>query len=81
MGVFEMIKRDLDVVMERDPAARSRLEILLCYPGFHALLGHRLANWLYRRSWVLLARLISQINRTLTQIEIHPGPVSARASL
>lgn len=73
MGIFKTIKRDLDVVLERDPAARSRLEVLLCYPGFHALLWHRLAHWLYRRGWLVLARVVSQINRTLTQIEIHPG--------
>jgi serine O-acetyltransferase len=73
MGIFKTIKRDLDVVLERDPAARSRLEVLLCYPGFHALLWHRLAHWLYKRGWLVLARLVSQINRTLTQIEIHPG--------
>lgn len=73
MGFFKTLKRDLDVVLERDPAARSRLEVILCYPGFHALLWHRLAHWLYKRGWLLLARLVSQINRTLTQIEIHPG--------
>ncbi len=73
MGIFKTIKHDLDVVLERDPAARSRLEVLLCYPGFHALLWHRLAHWLYKRGWPVLARIISQINRTLTQIEIHPG--------
>lgn len=73
MGIFATIKRDLDVVLERDPAARSRLEVFLCYPGFHALLWHRLAHWLYKRGWLVLARIVSQINRTLTQIEIHPG--------
>ncbi|MGI6551259.1 MAG: serine O-acetyltransferase [Syntrophomonadales bacterium] len=73
MGIFKTIKQDLDVVLERDPAARSRLEVLLCYPGFHALLWHRLAHWLYKRGWLVLARIVSQINRTLTQIEIHPG--------
>ncbi len=73
MGFFKTLKRDLDVVLERDPAARSRLEVILCYPGFHALLWHRLAHWLWKRGWLLLARLVSQLNRTLTQIEIHPG--------
>lgn len=73
MGILRTINRDLQVVLERDPAARSRLEVLLCYPGFHALIWHRLAHWLHRRGWLVLARLISQINRTLTQIEIHPG--------
>ncbi len=73
MGFLKTLKRDLDVVLERDPAARNRLEVFLCYPGFHALLWHRLAHWLYKRGWVVLARLVSHINRTLTQIEIHPG--------
>lgn len=73
MGIFATVKRDLDVVLQRDPAARSRLEVFLCYPGFHALLWHRLAHWLYKRGWLVLARIVSQINRTLTQIEIHPG--------
>ena len=57
----------------RDPAARSRLEILLLYPGVHATLFHRLAHWLYGRRLYFLARLVSQISRHLTGIEIHPG--------
>lgn len=73
MGLFERIKRDIRVIFERDPAAKSILEVILCYPGFHALLLHRIAHWFYQRNMVLLPRLISQFNRFLTGIEIHPG--------
>jgi serine O-acetyltransferase len=60
-------------VFERDPAARSRLEVLLCYPGLHAVLIHRTAHALWRGGWLLCARLLSQFARWLTGIEIHPG--------
>lgn len=73
MELFRRIKRDIQVVFERDPAARSILEVILCYPGFHAILLHRIAHWFYKRGLVLLPRLISQFNRALTGIEIHPG--------
>lgn len=62
-----------DVVRQRDPAARSNLEILLCYPGLHALFFHRMAHFFYRHRWFLLARLISNFSRFMTGIEIHPG--------
>jgi serine O-acetyltransferase len=62
-----------DVVRERDPAARSGLEILLCYPGLHALFFHRMAHFLYRHRWFLPARLVSNFSRFMTGIEIHPG--------
>jgi len=71
--VFARLKRDIKAVMERDPAARGPLEVVLCYPGFHALQLHRLAHFLYRRRFYTAARLVSQFNRFLTQIEIHPG--------
>jgi serine O-acetyltransferase len=64
---------DLQAILKRDPAARNWLEILLCYPGLHALLIHHLAHALYRLKIPLLPRLISHINRFLTGIEIHPG--------
>jgi serine O-acetyltransferase len=67
------IKRDIEVIFERDPAAKSLLEVILCYPGFHAILLHRIAHWFYRKKMFLIARLISQFNRFLTGIEIHPG--------
>ncbi|GFN23134.1 serine O-acetyltransferase [Thermanaeromonas sp. C210] len=70
---WRSIKRDIEVVFERDPAARSVLEVLLCYPGFHAILLHRVAHFFHRKGFTLLARLISQVNRFLTGIEIHPG--------
>ena len=72
-GIFKTIRQQLDSVMARDPAARSRMEVLLTYPGVHVLFFHRIAHWLYRRDSRLLARLVSQIGRWLTGIEIHPG--------
>ncbi len=62
----------------RDPAARSRFEIFLLYPGVHAILYHRLAHWLFRHNLRFLARLVSQWNRLWTGIEIHPGAVIGR---
>ncbi len=73
MGFFRRIKRDIQVVFERDPAAKSVLEVIFCYPGFHAIFMHRCAHWFFERGFVLLPRLISQLNRFLTGIEIHPG--------
>lgn len=71
--MLRQIRRDIRVIFERDPAAKTIWEVVFCYPGFHALLYHRLAHWLYRRGLVLLPRLISQFARFLTGIEIHPG--------
>ncbi|MEM7025817.1 MAG: serine O-acetyltransferase, partial [Pseudomonadota bacterium] len=71
--MFEDIKGDIKAVFERDPAARSRLEVLLCYPGVHARLIHRVAHHLWHHNWQLTARFISQLGRWLTGIEIHPG--------
>ncbi|WP_258358945.1 serine O-acetyltransferase [Moorella sulfitireducens (nom. illeg.)] len=71
--MWRQLKRDIEVIFQRDPAARSILEVILCYPGFHALLLHRIAHFFYGRGMKLLARFISQINRFLTGIEIHPG--------
>jgi serine O-acetyltransferase len=64
---------DLAIIKERDPAARSTLEILLCYPGFHALVMHRISHCLWRLRVPLLPRLLSQVGRLFTGIEIHPG--------
>ncbi len=72
------VREQIETVFKRDPAARSVLEILLCYPGFHAVLFHRVAHGLYRRGWFTLARAISQLARTLTGIEIHPGATIGR---
>ncbi len=71
--MFSGLRKNIRVVMERDPAAKSTLEIILCYPGFHAVIMHRLAHRFYRRRWFVTARLISHISRLLTGIEIHPG--------
>ncbi|MBI5116488.1 serine O-acetyltransferase [Candidatus Poribacteria bacterium] len=71
--MFETLKKDIQVVFERDPAARSTLEILFCYPGFHAIRFHRVAHWLWERRMRFLGRLVSHISRFLTGIEIHPG--------
>ncbi len=71
--MFKRIKRDIEVVFERDPAVKSRLEVILCYPGFHAILLHRLAHFFYRKGYYVVARVLSQLSRFLTQIEIHPG--------
>ena len=71
--MFSNIREQIDTVFKRDPAARSVLEIVLCYPGFHAVLIHRTAHGMYKRGWFTLARVISQFARTLTGIEIHPG--------
>jgi serine O-acetyltransferase len=71
--VFKSIRQQLDSVMARDPAARSRFEVLMTYPGVHVLFFHRVAHWLYHRRRWLLARMASQLGRWLTGIEIHPG--------
>lgn len=71
--MFSRIRRDVQAVRERDPAARSTLEVLLCYPGVHALAFHRLAHWMWRRGWKIPARFLSNIGRFLTGIEIHPA--------
>jgi serine O-acetyltransferase len=67
------LRDEIDAIMARDPAARSRLEVILCYPGFHALLYYRAAHWLWQRGWLLAGRFVSHLGRMLTGIEIHPG--------
>jgi len=67
------IRRDVRAVLERDPAARSTLEVVLCYPGVHALAFHRIAHAIWRRGWRIPARVLSQVARFLTGIEIHPA--------
>jgi serine O-acetyltransferase len=78
MSFFRDIKENIKVVLERDPAARNSLEVLLCYPGVWALIFHKPAHWLYLHNLKLLARLISQLARFLTGIEIHPGATIGR---
>ena len=67
------LRRDIQAVRERDPAARSTLEVLLCYPGVHALACHRFAHAIWRRGWKIPARFLSHIARFFTGIEIHPA--------
>ena len=71
--MLERLREDIAAIAERDPASRSRLEILLCYPGLHAVLFHRLAHAAWRARLRLVGRLISHLGRVLTGIEIHPG--------
>jgi serine O-acetyltransferase len=71
--LLKNLRDEIDATLARDPAARSRLEVALCYPGFHALVYHRLAHWLWRHGWLLAGRFVSHIARMLTGIEIHPG--------
>ena len=76
--MLNTIHDDIQSVLDRDPAARNPLEILLCYPGLHAVWAHRLAHWLWKRGLKLFARWLSQIMRGITGIEIHPGATIGR---
>ncbi len=71
--MWTTMRRDIQAVLDRDPAARGVLEILLCYPGLHAVWIHRASHWLWQRGLRLLGRWVSQLGRALTGIEIHPG--------
>jgi len=71
--LFKNLREEIDTVLAKDPAARSRLEVVFCYPGFHSILFYRLAHWLWVRKWLLLGRFVSHLGRLLTGIEIHPG--------
>ena len=71
--MFYKIKKDIEYIMENDPAARTKLEVFLLYPSIHARLAHILSHFLYKKNLLFLARLISQLARFLTGIEIHPG--------
>jgi len=71
--MFDRIRNDIRVIFERDPAAQSVLEILLCYPGFHAVRFHQGTHWLWNHGLKLPARFLSHVSRLLTGIEIHPG--------
>ncbi|MEO5336998.1 MAG: serine O-acetyltransferase [Magnetospirillum sp. WYHS-4] len=76
--VFKTLREDIDAFMSRDPAARSRLEVLLCYPGLHALLFYRLTSRLWRAGWWLTARWLSHVAKMVTGVEIHPGATIGR---
>ena len=73
MNLLSTLKKDIRVVFERDPAAKSIFEVLLCYPGLHAIWLYRLSHYFYKKNWVVIPRLISHLGRFLTGIEIHPG--------
>jgi serine O-acetyltransferase len=70
---WQELREDIRSVFERDPAARSTWEVVLAYPGFHAVVCHRLSHWLWECNWTTLARVVSHVARFFTGIEIHPG--------
>jgi serine O-acetyltransferase len=72
-GFFARLQEDINTVFQKDPAARSTLEVVTCYPGLHALWTHRVAHFLWARGWRLVARMLSHVSRFFTGIEIHPG--------
>lgn len=76
--MFNKLKEDIEVIFEQDPAARGYLEVILTYSGLHAIWAHRLAHALYKRRFYFSARVLSQISRFFTGIEIHPGAVIGR---
>lgn len=76
--MFKQVKEDIKAVFERDPAAKGYLDVILCCPGLHAVICHRVAHSLYKRRMILLAKLLSQISRFFTGVEIHPGAVIGR---
>ncbi len=78
MGLFKNLHYDIHAIMDRDPAARNPVEVFLLYSGLHAVINHRIASWFYRHHMKFIARLISQISRFFTGIEIHPGAVIGR---
>ena len=78
MGFFSGVREDIKTVLKKDPAARNGLEVLLCYPGVWALIFHKPAHWLFNHHLKLLARVISQLVRWFTGIEIHPGATIGR---
>ena len=73
VSYFRLMREDIAAVLDRDPAARSKLEIVLLYSGLHALWWYRIHHWLWKHGWFFLARVLSQLSRFLSGIEIHPG--------
>jgi len=76
--MFKTVREDIQTVFEKDPAAKNFLEVILCYPGLHALWFHRVAHFFYQKREYVVARLISHISRWITGIEIHPGATIGR---
>jgi serine O-acetyltransferase len=75
---FDRLREDIRTILEKDPAARSGMEVLFCYPGLHAVMFHRMSHPLWRRGWRFLPRLISHLGKMLTGVEIHPGATLGR---
>lgn len=71
--MFKNTKYDIDFIMKNDPAARTRLEVFLLYPSVHAVISHRIAHFFFKRKMFFMARMVSQLSRHVTGIEIHPG--------
>lgn len=71
--MFKTLKEDIQNIFAKDPAAKNTLEVVLCYPGLHAIWLHRIAHWFYRQKMYTISRIISHISRHITDIEIHPG--------
>ena len=80
MNKFQLLKEDVKTVFQKDPAARSWIEVLLCYPGLHAIWSHRFAHYLWKHKFYFIARFLSHITRFFTGIEIHPGAKIGRRS-
>lgn len=77
--MFKLLKEDIDIIFDQDPAARSYVEVILTYSGLHAIWAHRLAHWFYKNKLYFIARVISQLSRFFTGIEIHPGAKIGRS--
>ncbi|MCK4782277.1 MAG: serine O-acetyltransferase, partial [Desulfobacteraceae bacterium] len=73
MGFIERLKEDIETVFREDPAARGKVEVLLCYSGLHAIWWHRVSSWFWHNGLKTFARFLSQIGRFFTGVEIHPG--------
>jgi len=78
MNIFKLMKEDISTVFQKDPAAKSLLEVLFCYPGLHSLWIHRISHFLWKHKLYFIARLLSHISRFFTGIEIHPGATIGR---
>jgi len=78
MNKFQLLKEDVQTIFKKDPAVRSWLEAILCYPGLHAIWGHRFSHYLWKHKFFFIARLLSHIIRFFTGIEIHPGATIGR---
>ena len=78
LSLLNVVKEDINSVLERDPAARNKIEVLTTYPGVHAIIVHRISHWMWKAGWRYPARLISFISRIWSNIDIHPGATIGR---